>query len=40
MTDLHLPNGTLSESADPVHLTPDQAGWNHTGLRVLNYRHW
>ena len=32
---LHHPHGTLADGPDPVHLTPEHAGWNHTGLRVL-----
>jgi len=31
----HFRNGSLVEGADPVLLTPDRAGWGHTGLRVL-----
>ncbi|MBP2475835.1 5-deoxy-glucuronate isomerase [Crossiella equi] len=33
--NLHRPLGTLGDGADPVHLTPEQAGWTYTGLRVL-----
>ncbi len=36
MTDLHLPDGSLSDGDDPVMLTPERAGWTHTGLRVLH----
>ncbi|WAL68127.1 5-deoxy-glucuronate isomerase [Amycolatopsis cynarae] len=32
---LHRPLGTLSDGADPVRLTPEIAGWDYTGLRVL-----
>ncbi|OZM71776.1 5-deoxy-glucuronate isomerase [Amycolatopsis antarctica] len=35
MSDLHHPHGTLTDGTDPVLLTPDVAGWTHTGLRVL-----
>ncbi|MFI6168089.1 5-deoxy-glucuronate isomerase [Nocardia sp. NPDC051052] len=35
---LHRPAGTLSGSGDSVHLTPEDAGWTYTGLRVLNLR--
>ncbi|HET9142358.1 5-deoxy-glucuronate isomerase [Actinophytocola sp.] len=35
MSLLHRPRGTLADGADPVRLGPDDAGWNHTGLRVL-----
>jgi len=35
MTELHLPNGTISQDSDPVYLTPDRAGWKHTGLQVI-----
>ncbi|TVT50676.1 5-deoxy-glucuronate isomerase [Amycolatopsis rhizosphaerae] len=32
---LHRPLGTLSDGADPVRLTPETAGWDYSGLRVL-----
>jgi 5-deoxy-glucuronate isomerase len=32
---LHRPHGTLSTSTDVIHLTPEQADWTYTGLRVL-----
>jgi 5-deoxy-glucuronate isomerase len=32
---LHLPAGTLAHGEHLVHLTPERAGWAHTGLRVL-----
>jgi 5-deoxy-glucuronate isomerase len=32
---LHRPHGSLADGADPVALTPDDAGWSFTGLRVL-----
>lgn len=32
---LHRPHGTLADGGDPVLLTPEQAGWTYTGLRVL-----
>jgi 5-deoxy-glucuronate isomerase len=35
MSNLHRRLGTLSDQGDPVRLTPDSAGWNYTGLRVL-----
>jgi 5-deoxy-glucuronate isomerase len=35
MNDLHLPHGSLEHDGDPVELTPHQAGWHYTGLRVL-----
>ncbi|MFI6866816.1 5-deoxy-glucuronate isomerase [Nocardia sp. NPDC050406] len=35
MTALHHPAGTLTEAGDPVLLSPERAGWNYTGLRVL-----
>ncbi|WP_040815217.1 5-deoxy-glucuronate isomerase [Nocardia concava] len=35
MKDLHRPHGTLSSAGDPVSLTPEDAGWSYTGLRVL-----
>ena len=35
MTDLHRPHGTLADGDDPVLLTPEDAGWAYTGLRVL-----
>lgn len=36
MSKLHRPLGTLSDERDPVRLTPDSAGWNYSGLRVLS----
>lgn len=36
MSKLHRPRGTLSDAVDPVVLTPDDAGWTYTGLRVLH----
>ena len=33
--DLHLPAGTASEGDDPVVVTPDSAGWELCGLRVV-----
>jgi 5-deoxy-glucuronate isomerase len=33
---LHRPHGSLADGADPVALTPDDAGWSFTGLRVLS----
>ncbi|SFB05323.1 5-deoxyglucuronate isomerase [Amycolatopsis marina] len=35
MSELHHPSGTLRDTDDPVLLTPEQAGWRYTGLRVL-----
>ncbi|QXN95895.1 5-deoxy-glucuronate isomerase [Nocardia iowensis] len=35
---LHRPAGTLSEGGDPILLTPEEAGWTYTGLRVLKLR--
>jgi 5-deoxy-glucuronate isomerase len=32
---LRRPHGTLADGADPVRLTPEDAGWAYTGLRVL-----
>ena len=32
---LHRPHGTLSTSAEVIHLMPEDAGWTYTGLRVL-----
>jgi 5-deoxy-glucuronate isomerase len=32
---LHRPLGMLSDGVDPVRLSPESAGWNLTGLRVL-----
>lgn len=31
----HRPHGSLTDGGDPVLLTPDDAGWRYTGLRVL-----
>ncbi len=31
----HHPAGALAEHADPVLLTPEQAGWGYSGLRVV-----
>ncbi|MGA1076342.1 MAG: 5-deoxy-glucuronate isomerase, partial [Ilumatobacteraceae bacterium] len=30
-----LPAGTIAEGADPVRLTPTDAGWTYCGLRVI-----
>ena len=35
MADLHRPAGSLADGADPVALTPEDAGWGYCGLRVL-----
>ena len=35
--NLLRPNGSLAEGNDPVLLTPDDAGWIHSGLRVLAF---
>ncbi len=35
MKGLHRPLGTLSSGEDAVELTPTDAGWDYTGLRVL-----
>jgi 5-deoxy-glucuronate isomerase len=32
---LHLPNGSTPEGAFSLHVTPEQAGWAFSGLRVL-----
>ena len=32
---LHRPAGSLARNGDLVRLTPEDAGWRHTGLRVL-----
>ena len=32
---LHLPRGTTAEGAFSLHVTPEQAGWAFSGLRVL-----
>ncbi|WP_280250801.1 5-deoxy-glucuronate isomerase [Nocardia abscessus] len=32
---LHRPDGTLRRDGDPIHLTPEDAGWTFAGLRVL-----
>jgi len=34
-TDLHLPAGSASEGDDPVVVTPESAGWELCGLRVV-----
>jgi 5-deoxy-glucuronate isomerase len=31
----HRPSGSLGDGADPVCLSPEQAGWTYSGLRVL-----
>jgi 5-deoxy-glucuronate isomerase len=33
---LHRPHGTITDGADPILLTPQDAGWTYTGLRVLS----
>ncbi|MFB8274254.1 5-deoxy-glucuronate isomerase [Nocardia colli] len=35
---LHRPAGTLGNGSDPIHLTPEDAGWTYAGLRVLHLR--
>ncbi|MEU7765237.1 5-deoxy-glucuronate isomerase [Nocardia sp. NPDC049190] len=35
---LHRPEGTLRRGDDPILLTPEDAGWTYTGLRVLRLR--
>jgi 5-deoxy-glucuronate isomerase len=35
VADLHLRAGALADGTDPVLLTPEQAGWARSGLRVL-----
>ena len=35
MTRHHLAAGSIADGDDPVHLTPDDAGWTYSGLRVL-----
>ena len=32
---LHLPAGSTATGAHTVHVTPESAGWGHSGLRVL-----
>ncbi|MBN6033542.1 5-deoxy-glucuronate isomerase [Amycolatopsis sp. 195334CR] len=34
-SELHRPDGTLADGDDPIRLTPEDAGWTYTGLRVL-----
>ncbi|HZA26510.1 MAG TPA: 5-deoxy-glucuronate isomerase, partial [Actinomycetota bacterium] len=34
-TDLFRPFGTVSEGPDPVAITPEEAGWGFSALRVL-----
>ncbi len=33
---MHRPSGSLADGGDPVRLTPTEAGWTYTGLRVLD----
>jgi 5-deoxy-glucuronate isomerase len=33
--DLHVPAGDASDGVDPVVVTPEQAGWDYCGLRVV-----
>ncbi|WP_222264336.1 5-deoxy-glucuronate isomerase [Modestobacter marinus] len=35
-TSLHLPAGTTAAGAYDLHVTPESAGWGHSGLRVLS----
>ena len=35
MTRRHVPAGSLTDAADPLALTADDAGWAYTGLRVI-----
>jgi 5-deoxy-glucuronate isomerase len=37
-TPLHHPAGTLASGSDLVSLTPEQAGWDFVGLRVVGLR--
>src|SRR4051812_18633449 len=34
-SSLHLPAGSTAAGAHTVHVTPESAGWGHTGLRIL-----
>jgi 5-deoxy-glucuronate isomerase len=34
-TRLHRRAGSLAQNGDPIHLTPEEAGWRYCGLRVL-----
>lgn len=36
MSDLHLPAGSATDGSDPVLITPERAGWEHSGLRVID----
>ena len=38
VADLHRPAGSLVDGADPVALTPEEAGWSYCGLRVAGPR--
>jgi 5-deoxy-glucuronate isomerase len=33
--ELHRPSGSLADGADPLRLSPEEAGWTYCGLRVL-----
>lgn len=35
MPDLHLPAGTATDGSDPLLITPERAGWEHSGLRII-----
>ena len=35
-TDLFRPAGSAAIEGEPVHLTPSDAGWSFSGLRVLS----
>lgn len=36
MADLFAPAGTLADGTNPVHITPDQAGWTYAGLHIVS----
>jgi 5-deoxy-glucuronate isomerase len=36
LTRHHLAAGSIADGDDPIHLTPDDAGWTSSGLRVLD----
>ena len=37
MMRLFYPDGSLASDTDPLHLTPERAGWSYSGFQVLSF---